>query len=214
VEAAIMAHPPFRVRLREARRRKKLTQAQIAAALKVSQSAIAQWESGRSVPSADRGTKIEQLLGVPFAVAEPDELYSIRAPLRTRTSLPVIGLPAPGDSERILIDNKPHGEVLAPPQLEGIAGARAVYVRGSRMEPRYYPGEIVYLHPARPANPGDFVFVTVREPGFATAVGYIRQFIGQDLTHIRTLTLNPKREHLIAKESLLSMATIVGSGLL
>jgi transcriptional regulator with XRE-family HTH domain len=210
-----MAQAPFRVRLRVARQRKKLTQAQTAAALKVSQSAIAQWESGRSVPSPDRGAKIEQLLGVRFALAESDQgYYPKRAPLGPRRRLPVIGLPAPADNERILIDDTPHGEVVAPPQLEGISDARAVYVRGNAMEPRYYPGEIVYLHPTRPANPGDFVFLTVKEPEFATAVGYIRQFTGEDLTHIRTLTLNPKREHLFAKESLLSVATIVGSGLL
>ena len=53
----------------------------------------------------------------------------------------------------------PRGEVLAPPQLEGVEGAKAVYVRGRAMEPRYYAGEIVYLHPSRPPNPGDFVFL-------------------------------------------------------
>jgi phage repressor protein C with HTH and peptisase S24 domain len=82
------------------------------------------------------------------------------------------------------------------------------------MEPRYYPGEVVYLNPARPPNPGDFVFITVQEPGFPAAVGYIRQFLGADLVHFRLLALNPKREHLIARHDLVEMATIVGSGLL
>jgi phage repressor protein C with HTH and peptisase S24 domain len=127
--------------------------------------------------------------------------------------LPVVGSPAPGDEERILVDASARGEVLAPPQLEGIEGAKAVYVRGRAMEPRYYAGEIVYLNPNRPPNPGDFVFLTVREPSFPAAVGYIRQFAGGDLVSIRVHTINPKREELIPRQAVIEIATIVGSGL-
>ena len=130
-----------------------------------------------------------------------------------RPRLPVVGSPAPGDEERILIDAIPRGEVLAPPQLEGVEGAKAVYVRGRAMEPRYYAGEIVYLHPSRPPNPGDFVFLTVREPSFPAGVGYIRQFAGADLVSIRIYTINPKREELIPRQAVIEIATIVGSGL-
>ena len=208
-----MADAPFAERFRQGRRRKKLTQAAVAASLAVSQSAVAQWESGRSSPSPDMAANIEKLLGVAYRPEERQQAHS-RGPLGKRARLPVIGLPAPGDEDRILVDEHPHGEVVAPPQLEGVAAARAVYVRGRSMEPRYYPGEVVYLHPAREANPGDFVFVTVREPGFPTPVGYIRQYLSRDLVHIHTLALNPKREHLVAVEDLLGIATIVGSGLL
>lgn len=208
-----MADAPFAERLRQGRRRKKLTQEAVATSLAVSQSAVAQWESGRSLPSPDMAAKIEKLLGVLYRPKEREQGYG-RGPLGKRARLPVVGLPAPGDEDRILVDEHPHGEVVAPPQLEGVAGARAVYVRGRSMEPRYYPGEVVYLHPARQANPGDFVFVTVREPGFPTPVGYIRQYLGRDLVHIHTLALNPKREHLVAVADLVGTATIVGSGLL
>ena len=81
------------------------------------------------------------------------------------------------------------------------------------MEPRYYAGEIVYLHPTRPPNPGDFVFLTVREPSFPAGVGYIRQFAGADLVSIRAYTINPKREELIPRQAVIEIATIVGSGL-
>ena len=208
-----MATAAFSVRFRQGRRRRKLTQATIATALGVSQSAVAQWEAGRSFPAPELAAKIEKLTGVRF-LAEDRELAQNRGALEKRGRLRIIGLPAPGDDERILVDDEPHGEIVAPPQLEGVAEARAVYVRGRSMEPRYYPGEIVYLNPLRPPNPGDFVFLTLREPGFAAAVGYVRQYVGQDLVHIRTLALNPKHEHLVAKEHLVGMATIVGSGLL
>ncbi len=207
-----MAEVAFATRFRQGRERKKLTQAEVAAALGVSQSAVAQWEAGRSFPAAAMAAKIAKLIGVRFLAEERERPQN--RPLAERARLPIIGLPAPGDDERILVDDQSHGEIAAPLQLEGVAEARAVYVRGRSMEPRYYPGEIVYLHPLRPPNPGDFVFLTVREPGFAAAVGYIRQYVGQDLVHIRTLALSPKREHLVAREDLVGMATIVGSGLL
>ncbi len=130
-----------------------------------------------------------------------------------RPRLPIVGWPAPGDEERILVDDRPHGEILAPPQLEGVKGAKAVYVRGRAMEPRYYAGEVIYLNPHRSPNPGDFIFITVKEPGFPASVGYVRQFVGSDLVSIRVSTLNPKREQIIPRQEVIAIATVVGSGL-
>ncbi len=36
-------------------------------------------------------------------------------------------------------------------------------------------------------NPGEFVLVTVKEPDYAAAIGYIRQYLGEDLVHIQRL---------------------------
>ena len=192
----------------------ELTQAAVAGALRVSQSAVAQWESGRSFPSTGLAARIEKLLGVQRRTGEGGQQPQTRGSLGKRAHLPIVGLPAPGDEERIIVDGSGHGEILAPPQLENVTDAKAVYVRGRSMEPRYYPGEVVYLNPSRPPNPGDFVLVTVKEPGFPAPIGYIRQYLGEDPVHIRVRLLNPKAEHLIARQNLVAMATIVGSGLL
>ena len=82
------------------------------------------------------------------------------------------------------------------------------------MEPRYYPGELVYINPARPPNPGDFVLVLVREPQFAAPIGYVRQYLGEDARPVRLATLNPKHDHTVDRKVVVSIATIVGSGLL
>jgi transcriptional regulator with XRE-family HTH domain len=201
---------PFRARFREARKRKKLTQSVVAELLDVSQSAVAQWESGRSYPSDVMAGRIKQLLGIEYQASEP----KIITRDKTRPRLPVIGSTAPGDEECIVIDDVSHGEVLAPPQLEDVKGAKAVYVRGRAMEPRYFGGEVIYLHPERPPNPGDFVFITVREPNFRTKVGYIRQYIGEDSDTITVSTLNPGQTETIRRQNLVGMATIVGSSLL
>ena len=61
-----MPDTPFPAQFREARQRRNLTQVQVAEALDVSQSAVAQWESGRSFPSAPMVGKIEKLLRGPL----------------------------------------------------------------------------------------------------------------------------------------------------
>lgn len=208
-----MSDTAFRTRFRQARQAKQLTQAAVAEALKVSQSAVAQWESGRSFPSAGVAAQIERLLGMQVGAAGGQPAQA-RGAARKQARLPIVGLPAPGDEERIIVDGSARGDLPAPPQLENVPGAQAVYVRGRAMEPRYYQGEVVYLNPSRPPNPGEFVLVTVREPGYPAHIGYIRQYLGEDLVDIHLATLNPKNEHRIARHDLVSMATIVGSGLL
>jgi len=203
----------FRIQFRQARLGKKLTQAAVAKALKVSQSAIAQWESGRSFPSPGLAAQIEKLLGMKVGAGGGGQAPQSRGPIRKRARLPIVGLPAPGDKERIIIDGSARGEIPAPPQLENVSGAKAVYVRGRAMEPRYFQGEVVYLDPNRPPNPGDFVLVTLKEPNYPVDIAYIRQYLGEDLVHVHLGTLNPKRDHLVSRQNLIAMATIVGSGL-
>ena len=62
--AVPLSETPFATRLRQARLGKQLTQVAAAEALDVSQSSVAQWESGRSFPSASLAVRIEKLLGI------------------------------------------------------------------------------------------------------------------------------------------------------
>ena len=153
---------------------------------------MAQWESGQSAPSEGTASKIEKLLGIKYLAADREQRPAPREVLDTRPRFPIVGLLSPGDDERIIIDNASHGEMLSPPQLEDVKGAKAIFVRGRSMEPRYFAGEVVYVHPKRP-NPGEFVFITLIEPGYQTNVGYIRQYFGEDLVSLRVGTLNPKK---------------------
>jgi hypothetical protein len=72
---------------------------------------------------------------------------------------------------------------------------------------------VVYLNPARSPNPGDFIFVTVKEPGFPASVGYVRQFLGSDLVSVRVSTLIRSARRSSPREDVIAIATVVGSGL-
>jgi transcriptional regulator with XRE-family HTH domain len=192
-----------------------MTQLDLAKALDVSQSAVAQWESGRSFPSEDVVPRLGKLLEIDIAPGEDRRRSGARGFMSgfQRPLLPITGLPVRDDPELVLLDGRDYGQIPAPPQLESVPGAAAVYARGHSMEPRYFPGELVYLHPDKAPNPGDFVFVALKQPGFAAPVGYIRQYLGEDLVHIRLRTLNPRKDHLLPREALVAINTIVGSGL-
>jgi transcriptional regulator with XRE-family HTH domain len=56
------------------------------------------------------------------------------------------------DSSETAVD-----KVQAIPMLAHVAGAYAYSIPNGHMEPRYYMGEVIYVHPGLPARPGDFV---------------------------------------------------------
>lgn len=221
-----MPDPGYGHRFRQARRKRQLTQVAVAKALGVSQSYVAQIETGRTLPAADLASRIAEILGLGppsegeahASFADIAESFAQKVRRRSarheRVRLPIYGVAVPGDEDRTVVDGQPHGFILAPPQLEAVAGAQALYVRGRSMEPRYYPGELVYINPARAPNPGDFVLALVREPRFASPIGYVRRYLGEDSRHVRLATLNPKRHYAVDRKALVSIATIVGSGLL
>ncbi len=49
--------------------------------------------------------------------------------------------------------------VRRPPALKGIEDAFAIFVTGTSMEPRYFEGDLLFVHPTRPPEPGCDVLV-------------------------------------------------------
>lgn len=52
--------------------------------------------------------------------------------------------------------------VRRPPALAGAKDVYALFVEGESMIPQYHPGELIYIHPHRPARIGDIVVVQCR----------------------------------------------------
>jgi phage repressor protein C with HTH and peptisase S24 domain len=100
--------------------------------------------------------------------------------------------------------------VECPPSLEAVSDAYAVYVVGDSMEPRYYAGEIVYVHPNKPYKRNDFVVVQINVDGEEAPHGFIKQFVSLSPTTLTLCQFNPKKEIEFPRKKLLSIHRIVG----
>lgn len=107
--------------------------------------------------------------------------------------------------------NLSNGEVVDwvarhPAQI-GISNAFAVYVFSDSMEPRYYRGELVYVHPGRPAEAGRDCIIEMKNGD-----AYIKRFVRQTEEKIRVAQLNPPEEKEISKADIKTVYAVVGRG--
>lgn len=80
-----------------------------------------------------------------------------------------------------------------PPRLKNVQDAYALYVRGNSMEPWREHGQLVYVHPAVPARPNDYVVVQLKPAPGGTPPAYIKRLVGQSAKDLRLLQYNPRK---------------------
>lgn len=100
----------------------------------------------------------------PQTVAVDIPLKGIPANLPARNEMPNdVGVLGTAAGSHLRGAFQIHGDVIdyvrRPPALMGARDVYALYVEGSSMEPQYFPGDLVYVHPGRPPRPGDVVVV-------------------------------------------------------
>jgi phage repressor protein C with HTH and peptisase S24 domain len=110
-----------------------------------------------------------------------------------------------------MIDDLVVDEVECLPSLENVTEAYAVYVAGDSMEPRYYAGEVAYIHPLRPPRRGDFVVVQVIVEGSIT--GYLKRYVGWREGELVVEQLNPPREITFPAPVVKDVHLVVGSAM-
>lgn len=88
----------------------------------------------------------------------------------------------------------------------------ATTVTDMSMEPRYHPGEMVYVHPNKPTTAGSYVLVQLRNrtEGEPTTM-LIRRLVKKTGTKIVLAQLNPAKRFDIALNDVLCMHRIVGN---
>lgn len=103
--------------------------------------------------------------------------------------------------------------VARPSNLAGVTQAYAVFVVGSSMEPRYFPGELIHVHPGRPVTIGSFVLVMLRpqEDGEAPRA-VIKRFVRRTASTITLAQYQPAKVFEIGAADVVSMHRIVASG--
>ena len=202
-------------RVRERRLALKLSQPQLAKkAGGITYQAIQQLEAGG-------GTKhlvaIARALGVSAewlqdgsGPAPSGKLLPSRAQLSEK--LKVLGMAECGADGWSLWNGDVIDMVDRPASLAGVAQAYGVYVVGASMEPRYFPGELVLIHPGKPVSLGAFVLVQKKprhedDPPLAV----IKRLIKRTASKITLEQFNPHKSFDIKADDIVSIHRVVGS---
>ncbi len=126
----------------------------------------------------------------------------------TAQMVPVYGYAA-GSLQKGL--NLANGDVVdwvaRHPAQFGIQSAFAIYVFSDSMEPRYFRGELIYVHPGRPPEMNKDCVIELK-----SGDAYIKRFLRQADDRIRVAQLNPPEEMDIRKEDIKAVYAVVGRG--
>jgi phage repressor protein C with HTH and peptisase S24 domain len=194
-------------RIKHVRKTEQLSQLDFARRVKVSRGAVANWErnlgiktenlqaiagefnvsmewlaTGRGAPPEPKGSSVESenktdAFALPFSGG--------------RRLLPVYGKAVAGQEGRFVLNGTRVGEVISPPSLENVPDAYAVYVHGDSMEPRYFAGEVVWVHPHRPVRRGDFAVVQLSSGEGEPPEGLVKRFVSMDEERLVLEQFNP-----------------------
>lgn len=213
-----MAELPYKeigLRFADARKALDLTQAQLAELLGKDQSTVGHWERGRSKPDVEDIQAIETHMGIRFdwlTTGRPPRLIK-NMDLRQAESVDLgpANLPvftsARGSFDGSEIDYlNPIGMTHRPPQLSGLPKAAAILVAGESMEPRYYAGETLLVHPTDPPRRGDYVVVEL-----ADHRAIVKRLIRLAAEYVEVEQLNPAATMKLQRKQVVGLYKIIGS---
>jgi phage repressor protein C with HTH and peptisase S24 domain len=218
-------------RIRVARQRARLSQEDVAEPLGISRNAVSLWESDDSKPERDRLPVLARTLhvdvnwlltGEGFGPDNQDRSGALTnvapnaspaaAISANQRRIPVYGRAIGGKDGRFTMNGEIVDTVACPPGLEGVPGLYAVFVTGESMEPRYFAGETVIVHPGRPVHRGDWVVVQILGPEGSAPDGYVKRFEAWTADELVLSQLNPEEVIRFPKQSVVSVHLILFGG--
>lgn len=125
--------------------------------------------------------------------------------------IPVFGFGKPETAGSFIWSGDIVDYVFRSPQLVGATQGYAAYVDGSSMEPRYFPGEVIYVHPGKPVTTGAFVLVQVKAEEEGTPRAFIRRLVKRSAGKLTFAQFSPPKEFDVRASDVLAMHKIVGS---
>ncbi|NTJ67563.1 helix-turn-helix transcriptional regulator [Agrobacterium rhizogenes] len=202
--------------IKELREKLNLSQANLAEAVGTSQPQIKRLESGERKLTKEWAERLASPLGV-----SPEELLFGRvkseagepeytklennvfelpnAIIRDKVvglgrKIPVFGQAVGGIDGEFLMNGSVLYEVMAPPNLSGVAGAYAVQVAGDSMYPRYEDGEVCFVDPKRRVKKGDYVIAQIRLEEHGPLLAYVKKFVRHNNIELVLEQFNPPKE--------------------
>jgi len=115
--------------------------------------------------------------------------------------LPVYGVAIGGSEGDFSFNGTVVDYVRRPPMLSKIGNAFGVYVIGDSMSPRYDHGDLVFVHPGRPPQPGNDVIVELHGEHGAPGACYIKRLVRRSADHIQLAQFNPPRDDIAIEAS-------------
>jgi phage repressor protein C with HTH and peptisase S24 domain len=108
-------------------------------------------------------------------------------------AIPAYGQAVGGKDGEFILNGNRIADLLAPPSLQGVPDAYAVYVVGDSMEPRYFAGEAVFVNPRLPVRRGDFVVAQIAAEEGEPPHAYIKRFVAREARNLKLEQFNPKK---------------------
>ena len=169
---------------------------------------------GKGYPPITRDEVIA--LGTPILAELAMPMSNASSPIavaRVDDKIGIFGRAAGGNDGSFEMNGNPIEYIETPPYLRGVSDAYGVYVIGDSMEPRYFAGELVYVHPNRPYKKGAFVVVQIKPDNEGDAPrAFIKQYLRQTGDHLHLAQFNPSGEiKPIPLSKVLSVHRIVGA---
>ena len=142
----------------------------------------------------------------------PPRNAELGGPARFGARIPAYGQAVGGRDGEFILNGNRIVDVLAPPSLQGVPDAYAVYVVGDSMEPRYFAGEAVFVNPRLPVRRGDFVVAQIAVEAGEPPHAYIKRFVARDSRLLRLEQFNPRKTLEFPVRSVISVHRIIMGG--
>ena len=164
-----------------------------------------------SIPSIDRLSQLATVLGVtvdwllngdgtnaviPANVVKlsPNSPPNLPPRHEMPADVPVYGTAAGslGEGSFQMASGEIIDRVRRPPGIANATDIYALYVEGDSMEPRYQPGELMYVSEKRPVRPGDYVIVQIQNGEHDGAQAYVKRLTRRTADKLILEQSNPK----------------------
>lgn len=203
-----------------------LSQKGLAQAMGLNPAAVNRMLHGARKIKVDEVAVIEKYLGQSYQnptrppLAPQSEIYgsaglvseaqntSMAGPVRTGEPVPVYGRQDEDiDMELDLEGDTPVDWVIRHPAQTGIKNAFAVYVFSDDMKPRYFPGELVYIHPGRPPETGRDCLIKMK-----SGQAHLRRYIDRNGNSLHMRQFNPPQDDILHVDDIEEIYSVIGRG--
>ena len=144
--------------------------------------------------------------------AAPPRNAELAGPAHIGAAIPAYGQAVGGKDGEFILNGNRIADVLAPPSLQGVPDAYAVYVVGDSMEPRYFAGEAVFVNPRLPVRRGDFVVAQIAVEEGEPPHAYIKRFVAREARSLKLEQFNPKKTLEFPMSRVISVHRIIMGG--